>query len=184
MDSKGFRKQGTPNLVPQPSSSQVRQLVNKMPKSEYTSPARDTRYSAFAAPMEDGRLVTDYRPNCVSRVGYGSQNAVKQWMVHNAVEIMDLSIKRQADNNGSIYASDTPIPNAAVIQKTTVRSSEMVPTGDPNGLGLERDGQIAPPLFGTFTIQAQRGLEKHIDLTKRFEGGRNTANRWINMIPS
>lgn len=181
MDSKGFRTVGQPNLVAQPSPSRIDRLINTMPKPQISMPSRDSRYSAFAAPMEDGRLVTDYRQNCVSRVGYGSQNAVKQWMIHNAEQIMDLSIARQAETTGGgRFPSDTPIPNAAVIQHTTVRGSEMIPTNDPTGLGLEREGQIAPPLFGTFTFYDKAGPtnRKNISLTNQFEGGRNTANRW------
>lgn len=187
MDSKGFRVPGTPDLVQQPTVWRVKEIVGKVPGQPTSIPTQDVRYSAFAAPMSDGRLVTDYRQSCVSRAPYGSQNAVKQWMVHNADDIIKTSIKRQAETTtGLHFLSDTPLPPPAAIQKSTTRYSEIVQTGEPFGLGLERAGTEAPTLPGTFWFvpTTPHPNLKQIALTRRFEGGRNTANRWTYSTPT
>ena len=44
-------------------------------------PARDSRYPARAAALADGRLVTDYRPQCSKNIRAGQQFYTKKWMI-------------------------------------------------------------------------------------------------------
>ena len=50
-----------------------------------TEPAPDNRYPAFAAQMQDGRLVTDYRNHCSRNVPAGAQFTTKKWMIQQAI---------------------------------------------------------------------------------------------------
>ena len=82
MDSAGFR---IPQLPRQPPYSVVKKEINRELDSTKTYPAPDNRYQDYAAVMDDGNFITDYRPACVTRAPPGQQFAVKQWK--NLVQI-------------------------------------------------------------------------------------------------
>jgi hypothetical protein len=181
MDSKGFRLNDHASIIHQPSWSQVKQETTRELEATKTDARSDNRYQAYAAMMEDGRHVTDYRQACVSRAPPGSQFAVKQWTIHNADEIVRISRRRQVQNTGQALGSaQTELPAAAYQQCNTEKCSFY--KGSPDGVGLERV-EPTPPLFGTFTFPPDTMTKntKHIELTRYNEYGRNTTKRWENM---
>jgi hypothetical protein len=149
-------------------------------------PTPDSRYPDYAAPMEDGRLVTDYRPNCSTRAPYGHQNATKNWLVENAEEVIRVARQRQAEYTGAVYGAPFSGPAPAAVQQCSVYScsyteGKVSGPGSPAkaGLGVERANSVAPPLPGTFD---PRPFYSHLqmptqrtDLNRRNEGGRNGA---------
>ena len=143
-----------------------------------TMPTPDSRYPDYAAPMEDGRLVTDYRPNCSTRAPYGHQNATKTWLVENAVEVVRVARQRQAEYTGAIYGAPFRGPPPAAVQECSVYSCSYS-EGKPNGIGVERANSVAPELPGTFDPRpfytSLQAPIQHIGLNRRNEGGRNGA---------
>lgn len=184
MDSKGFRLNTYSEIIHQPSWSQIKQETTRESEATKTTPAPDARYSSYAAPMEDGRLVTDYRQACVSRAAPGTQFAVKQWNIHNAEQIARISRSRQIQNTGqALGTAKTALPAAAYQQCNTERCNFY--KGSPDGVGLERI-EPTPPLFGTYTFPPDMNTisknKVHIGLTRLNEYGRNTSTRWNNMV--
>jgi len=184
MDSKGFRLNDHAEIIHQPSKRQIKQESLREIDSTKTIPAPDSRYPAYAARMEDGRLVTDYRQACVSRAPPGTQFAVKQWTVHNTDEIIRISRLRQVQNTGNAFGyAPTEIPPSS-YQQCTTEKCHFYSSGNPNGLGLERI-EPTPELFGTFNFAPDGNPArnvKHIELTKLNEYGANTSRRWENFV--
>jgi len=184
MDRKGFLIRSKPDLITYPSRTIVRQEVQREIDSEKTVPAPDSRYHAYAAPMEDGRLLTDYRQACVTRAPPGTQFAVKQWNIHNTDELIHISRLRQVQSSGqSLGSAATELP-PAVIQQCTPERCSIQQSQYRNGLGIERnDG--TPPLFGTFQFppdpSVRRNNHTSIGLNKEIAYGRNTPGRWVNL---
>ena len=183
MDDKGFRIKGNPDFVRQSPYWLLEREVERVMHSTETYPSSDSRFSAYAAPMADGRLVTDYRQRCVTRAPPGTQFATKQWTVHNTDEIIRLSRSRQVQNTGQALGSaNTELP-PAVLQSCTPMQCQMM-AGADIGLGIERIDK-APNLFGTFTfppdMQTLAANKTHLELNKKVEYGRNTPARWINL---
>jgi len=185
MDSKGFRLNDHAEIIHQPSNRFVKQEITREIDATKTVPTPDSRYSAYAAPMEDGRLVTDYRQACVSRAQPGTQYAVKQWTIHNTDEIVRLSRLRQVQSTGqALGGARTELPPSSYQQCSTEKchfySSEI-----PYGIGLERI-EPTPELFGTFTFPPDMNTlsknKKHVELTSFNEYGRNTNKRWKNYV--
>lgn len=184
MDRKGFRLASEPDLVRQPPRTIVNQETIREFEATKTEPAPDSRFSAYAAPLSDGRFVTDYRQSCVSRAPPGTQFAVKSWIVHNTDEIIRLSRLRQVQNTGqALGTAATELPPTALqscdTERCFIRSS-----GYANGLGIERTDK-APPLFGTFSfppdpITLSKNIN-HTSLNRTIEYGRNTPSRWANL---
>lgn len=148
-----------------------------------TTPARDVRYPAYAATMSDGRLVTDYRPQCTKNIRAGSQFHTKHWMIQHASEIMDESRRRLAEWTGATLPMANTVPPPVAIVHSTPFASELQPTGLSQGIGMERSNSTAPPLFGTFeyepTMAELRANRKEIQLTTYMEGGRNSVRgKW------
>lgn len=148
-----------------------------------TAPARDVRYPAYAATMSDGRLVTDYRPQCSKNIKAGSQFYTKHWMIQRGEEIMEESRRRLVEWTGATLPMANTVPPPAAIVRSTPFSSELHPTGLAQGLGVERQDAKAPPLFGTFeyepTMAELRANRKEIQLTTYMEGGRNSVRgKW------
>jgi hypothetical protein len=184
MDSKGFRIKGEPDLVRQPNRLVVKEETMREIEATKTIPAPDNRFRAYAALLEDGRLVTDYRDKCVTRAPPGTQFAVKNWTVHNTDEIIRISRLRQVQNTGqALGAAATEMP-PSLYQSCTTNSCSIYGSGYPNGVGIERTDK-APALFGTFTFPpSEETLEKnknYISLNKTIEYGRNTPGRWIHL---
>ena len=184
MDSKQFRLRQSPDILYQPGYSQVRQETTREIDATKTVPAPDARFRAYAAPLSDGRLVTDYRQACVTRAPPGTQFAVKQWTVHNTDEIIRITRDREAQATGqALGTADVELPPKTIQMCSTDRCT-FTQTHQNGGLGLERDDP-APPLFGTFNPSpswaTQAKNTQSIALTTRFEYGRNTATRWARL---
>ena len=140
--------------------------------------APDNRYPAYAALMSDARLVTDYRSKCEKNIPVGKQFATHQFMVNNADMLMDESRKRQAIWNGAVFGLAATQPPAAVIQRCTVDNATFTPTNNVMGIGIERQSEGVPYLFGTFEVEPTASElmrdKRIVSLTTRYEGGRNS----------
>ena len=144
-------------------------------KQTNSLPTQDNRYPGWAAHMNDGRLVTDYRSRCEVKVPAGSQFATRMFMQRNADSIMSQSRKRQATNTGAglSYDGATEMPAAEYVKCST--SECKVRTAEINGVGTVRVEGV-PALFGTFSAKSASILSpaKH-SLTQVQEGGRNSV---------
>ncbi len=184
MDSKGFRVKGEPDLLVQPSWRRTKQETTREFEATKTCAAPDARYNAYAAPLEDGRLVTDYRQKCVTRAPPGQQFATKQWLVHNTDEVIRLSRERQVQNTGHALGTAETVPPAAQFQECGTETCDIAPSGLLFGIGLERKDE-SPDLFGTFQFQPSMGTlarnKTHLDLNDEVRYGRNTPRRWYNL---
>lgn len=186
MDSQGFRLPQGPRLymTPRPWEIEKYGKVEVTPEVK-TLPTEDNRYPAFAGPMSDARLITDYRSHCQTRSPYGNQNAVKAWMVHNAEDIMDLSRRRQVEYTGHIYGVMDFQPTPQVSQTCSVNGCTMEKV-DPYGWGSVRETGSVPELFGAFqyspNAQQIAANKSYTRLTRKYEFGRNTAHRWENLL--
>jgi hypothetical protein len=184
MDRKGFRIASEPELVYQPSRKIVQQETMREFEATKTIPAPDARFSAYAAPMSDGRLVTDYRDKCVTRAPPGTQFSVKNWIVHNTDEVIRLSRDRQVQLTGqALGTAATELPPAQ-YQGCTPERCEIRPSGYSDGIGIERTDK-APELFGTFTFQPTAETlskdQEHTQLNRSIQYGRNTPARWTHL---
>ena len=143
-------------------------------------PTEDVRYPWYAAQMTDSRYVTDYRPRCSANIPCGSQNKTREWMMHNASEIIEVSRKRMAERSG--YADINKVPRMPEEYKTICDAYQCQRTPATTGgwaIGEGRPSTI-PHLFGTYTIEPsieQQLGQKLIGGTTRYEGGRNTPSR-------
>jgi len=149
-----------------------------LPPAKDIYPARDSRYPAYAAALEDGRLVTDYRPQCSKNVRTGQQFHTKLWLIHHAEEMMDESRRRQVEWSGASLAMANTVPPPAAVVHSTPFSSEVNPTHLYDGIGVERANAVAPELFGTYvyepTVAEMQNNRKNIGVTQFYEGGRNS----------
>ena len=128
-------------------------------------PTDDVRYPWFSAQMTDSRYVTDYRPRCAANVPCGSQNKTREWMMHNASEIIDVSRKRMAERSG--YADIYKVPRMPEEYRTICDAYQCQRTPATSGgwaIGEGRPNSV-PALFGTYMIEPsleqQRG-QKHV----------------------
>jgi len=180
-NQSGFSRDTHPNLFTSPSFGSSYHAANKaiVPPAKDVYPARDTRYPAYAGPMSDGRLVTDYRPHCSKNIAPQQQFYTKLWMVNHANEIMDESRRRQVEWSGASLPMSNTVPPPADIVHSTPFYSEVEHTNLKNGIGVERANSVAPALFGTFlyepTISELQLNRKAISVTTRYEGGRNSV---------
>jgi hypothetical protein len=144
------------------------------------TPTPDNIYSDYAAKMADGRLVTDYRPNCATRAPYGHQNATKEWLVKNSQEIIDVSRRRQAEYTGATRGAYYMGPKPAAIVSCTEYSCETKELAGQEGVGVERaQCTAAPNMFGVFNphIYSADPFRGPAVLNRRNEGGANTVGR-------
>ena len=169
-----------PNLFYTPPYGAAYQLGMRSANApnKVLEPAIDNRYPAFAAQMQDGRLVTDYRNHCSRNIPAGSQFATKQWMVTHGEDIIRMSRQRQAEWTGAALGLANTVPPPADIVHSTPFNSEVMPTGAAAGIGVARADAAAPDLFGTFTVAPSlaetRANKKNIATTTKYEGGRNS----------
>jgi len=178
--TQSFNSDTSPNLYhPAPYGGAYREgsKVVRAPGKDLFA-ARDARYPAFNAALEDGRMVTDYRPQCSKNVRPGYQFHTKKWMIQNAEQIMDETRRRQMEWSGASLPMANTVPPPAGIVRSSAFYSELQPTHLKNGLGVERADAKAPDLFGTFWYapsMAERQMNrKNIAVTSMYEGGRNT----------
>ena len=177
----GFNRDTEPNFYRSPTfGTEYREARTAyVPPIKDAYPARSSRYPAYAATLEDGRLVTDYRSQCTKSVTAGNQYHTKLWLIHHAEEIMEEARQRQVEWSGASLPMANTVPPPANIVHSTKFYSEINPTNLKNGLGVERANAKAPGLFGTFsyepTMEEMRMNRKNIGLTTRMEGGRNSV---------
>jgi hypothetical protein len=180
LNQPGFSRDTRPNLFHNlPFGTEYRAAQKAyVPPTKDVYPARDNRYSAYAGPMQDGRLVTDYRPQCTKNIRPGSQFNTKLWLINHTDEVMDESRRRQVEWTGASLAMANTVPPPADIVHSSPFYSEVNPTHLANGIGVERANAPAPMLFGTFTYEPTmdeiRNNRKNIGLTVYYEGGRNS----------
>jgi hypothetical protein len=184
MDSKGFRLKSEPDLVVQPSRSRTQQEVTRETDAQKTCAAPDNRFRAYAAPLEDGRLVTDYRQACTTRAPPGQQFATKQWIVQNTDEVIRISRERQVQDTGHALGTAPTEAPALTYQQCAPTGCEFFGSGHPYGIGLERTDKC-PPLFGTFTFPPNPNTiardREFTALNSRVEYGRNTPSRFAHL---
>ncbi len=176
MDLNGFREPQSPFFFSQPPTylvdTRVQQLI--APKKN-TDPTPDSRFAGWAAPMEDARVATDYRPKCAVNIPAGEQYATKAFLQKNAERIMQQSRNRQAEKTGAGMAFDsrTDVPVQSIVFCTPDDCGYQ-----PNvleGVGTSRSEPV-PQLFGTFAMSRPSYFEPaKPTLTQRQEGGRNTV---------
>lgn len=177
----GFSQNTHPNLytTPQFGTEYLAARKAAVPPAKDVYPARDDRYPAYAGPMADGRLVTDYRPHCSKNIRAGEQYYTKLWMIHHTDEMMDESRRRQVEWSGASLPLANTVPPPADVVHSNPFYSEVNATNLPTGIGIERADAKAPMLFGTFqyepTMDEIRNNRKNIALTTRQEGGRNSV---------
>ncbi|NBO57755.1 MAG: hypothetical protein EBU73_02310 [Chitinophagia bacterium] len=174
MDSKLFRLPTNPNFYASAQNSWPVSPSQQNKKQIY--PTEDARFPGWAAPLEDGRLVTDYRSHCEVNIAPEKQEVSRVWMQQNADQIMDIARERQAKTTGMIYGVDSSIvPPPEVIVNCTPAECTRTNTNAMEGIGMERAGCPCPPLFGTFepaiTSMSPRPLAPQ---TSKYEGGRNS----------
>jgi hypothetical protein len=177
---QSFNKDTSPNVFNSPplgAAFQAGSRTVSTPVKDIFS-ARDARYPAYSAPLDDARMVTDYRPQCSKNVRPGYQFHTKQWMIRNADQIMDETRKRQMEWSGASLPMANTVPPPAGIVKSNAFYSELQPTYARNGQGIVRADAKAPDLFGTFwyapTMAEKQLNRKNIMTTTMYEGGRNT----------
>jgi len=181
MDINGFREPQSPWFFTQPPTKLVDIRNSELTPEKQTKslPTQDNRYPGWAAPMSDGRLVTDYRPRCEVKVPAGSQFATRMFMQRNAESIMSQSRKRQAINTGAglSYDGTTEMPAAEYVKCNTAECK--IRPAFPEGVGTVRVEGV-PSLFGTFSAKTASILSpaKH-SLTQVQEGGRNSVRGFI-----
>ena len=174
-----FTRDTSPNLFTHPSfGTEYRGAREAALAPANVTPARDSRYPARAAALEDGRLVTDYRPQCSKNIRTGQQFYTKKWMIGHGEELMDESRKRQVEWSGAALPMANTMPPPAAVVHSTPFYSEVNPTYLQGGWGVERANAKCPPMFGAFeytpTISEMQNNRKNIAGTTREEGGRNS----------
>lgn len=141
-------------------------------------PAPDARYPVYPYQAADGRFGTDYMPHCSRNVPAGAQFATKQWMMHNAEQIISISRQRMSDVTGAGLGRAATVPPPAFKVACGVDRCFRKEVAGNAGIGDERMWAAAPELFGTFvvkpTLADEIDMRKNIALTRKFEGGRNT----------
>lgn len=180
LNQPGFSRDTTPNLYHNPPFGAEYKAAQHayVPPVKDVYPARDGRYPAYAGLMEDGRLVTDYRPQCSRNIRPDLQFNTKLWMINHAEDVIGESRRRQVEWTGASLAMANTVPPPANVVHSNPFYSEVNPTHLHNGIGVERANADAPQLFGTFSFEPTmaeiRNNRKNIDLTKYYEGGRNS----------
>ena len=187
LDQAGFSRDTRPNLYHNPPFGTEYRAAQKayVPPVKDVYPARDNRYPAYAGPLQDARLVTDYRPQCTKNIRAGNQFNTKLWMINHADEFIDESRRRQVEWTGASLAMANTVPPPADIVHSNPFYSEVVPTNLLNGIGIARADAAAPMLFGTFTYEPTmseiRSNRKNIQLTGYYEGGRNSPRGFFSL---
>lgn len=168
MDANLFRLPTHPNLYP---GKRIQQASNSG-----HIPTDDSRFPGWAAPLQDGRLVTDYRSNREKNIPVDAQEKTRIWMQHNTDAIIRLSRQRLAERTGMVYGVDTSIVPGAIETVTCIPSGcVMTKNSGIDAIGTERADSKAPELFGTYIVSAPlRYTIPNVEITRRYEGGRNS----------
>jgi hypothetical protein len=174
MDARLFRLPTSPNFYAAVGSSPPFDKSEQQKNSQL--PTQDSRFPGWAAPMSDGRLVTNYQNHCSQNVPTGQQFATKNWMTHNANDIISVTRKRFSEHTGAIYGVDTTVvPPPTGYVECTRSECNRTATNKPGGLGVERLPQDVPELFGTWDSRVTGVTPRpNVGITTKYEGGRNT----------
>jgi len=176
MDSQLFRKETDKPFRKSANQAAFDAVARQIDTpSKLTIPIEDVRYPHYAAPMEDGRIITDYQPHCsfnVVQPKYG--NGVREFLQHNATAIIQVSRKRQAEIAGAQFHKAPTVEGPKIIQRCNEYDCNFIISDYPKSIGIARTDPV-PPLFGTFsapTHSAPDSLKPPI--TTVYEGGRNS----------
>lgn len=189
------------------SRSQPREIIWRMAEMANTpspellrqmEPAVNPRYPGYAGITEDARFGTDYRPHCNSNIPPPYQFDSKKWMIHNADVLMNESRRRQAEYTGAGFINKNipmPVPGfefisnctpfKCEIEETDTEASSFVGENNNVKIGLYRGDGGTVPLFGTFVAEStvvNQIPRKKIDITTKYEGGRNTPRGSNNFL--
>jgi len=175
MDAQQFQKPTKPNYKPVLNGNVTeRAAMAAEAPAKGTEPIADPRYPQYAAIMQDGRLITDYKSHCAVNVApskYG--NSLRAWYQHNADAIVQTSRKRQADRAGAQFAMAATVPGPRQIQQCDKYECSFMKSANPTTIGLERVEGV-PSLFGTFSDSKYMRPSSSVVQTTSYEGGRNT----------
>lgn len=175
MDSKLFRLPTKPNFYSAIASANPFDSEQQHKRGQIATP--NNRFPGWAAPMADGRLVTEYQNHCSRNIPTGKQYATKEWMTKNAIELMRISRERYAQQTGAVYPLDpTVVPPPSLIVKCATDDCVRSYTNAEGGIGMERADSAAPDLFGTWDYRdwSTGPPAPRVALTKVYEGGRNS----------
>jgi hypothetical protein len=174
MDARLFRLPTEPNFFSNAGTANPFDINQRQKYSQ--EPTRDIRFPGWAAPMSDGRLVTSYKNHCSQNIPEGKQFATKDWMTHNAEELIRVSRERLAYQTGAIYGLDSSVvPPPAGLVECTRSDCTRTPTMLAGGIGNERAPEEVPELFGTWDPRISAApRHSNTSITTRYEGGRNT----------
>jgi hypothetical protein len=169
MDANLFRLPTSPNFYASNESAS-----HTVQRRSTGAPAPDARFPGWAAPIADGRLVTDYRSRCETNIPSKAQEKTRIWIQRNAEDIIRISRERVAAATGMNYGIDTSIvPGATSYVQCTAAGCEYS-GGVSDGIGVTRKEDV-PYLFGTHEPTGYERQFTHIQqTTKQQEGGRNT----------
>jgi hypothetical protein len=175
MDAQQFQRPTKPTFRPVLNGNVTEKaaMAAEVP-AKGTEPIADQRYPQYAAVMDDGRLVTDYKSHCAVNVvpsKYG--NSLRAWYQHNADALVQVSRKRQAERAGAQYSMAATVPGARQVQQCDPYECSFMKSTNPTTIGLERIEGV-PPLFGTFSDTKYMKPASSSILTTSYEGGRNT----------
>ena len=175
MDSKQFRKPTLPRFGPVLNGNLMEMTVEKVDvPSKTTEPTADQRYPNYAAPMSDGRLITDYKSQCSANIVSSEYvNSMRSWFQNNADALIQVSRKRQADRAGANYKMAETVPPSREIQQCDIFDCKKATNAQKESIGLDRVERV-PNLFGTFSDYGYNAPASLSLLTTKFEGGRNT----------
>ena len=174
MDSKLFRLPTNPNFYAASQNSWP--VTPSQHNNKQIFPTQDARFPGWAAPLEDGRLVTDYRSHCEVNIPPEKQEVSRVWMQRNTDQIITVARERQAAITGMMYGVDNSIvPPPEVVVHCTAAECTRTSTNAPEGIGMERGGCPCPELFGTFEVDTLRSAPAaKVSQTMKYEGGRNS----------
>jgi hypothetical protein len=183
MDTRGFRI-GSKNTNPS-RWSVFEQAQKESSGNGVSMPADDSRYPAYAGIMSDARTFTDYRSRCATRVSPPYTQPVKEWMIENAEQIMDLTRKRQTENTGANFGTANTVPPPETVQFCDPFGCEMDKTNAVLGTGLVNVNEC-PELPGTFIYgvspEGKAANVKNTIYNLVNENGRNSNKRWENYL--
>ncbi len=179
MDSKLFVLPTEPDYYTyreKPGVGRAAAYEGTFPEGQYyVGPAPDARFPGWAAPLEDSRLVTDWRPHCNRNIPAGKQFATHQWMQRNADQIIEVSRQRQSEAAGANRGFDnTIVPPAENIVTCDSFQCGYYMTNQKNSIGTERREPV-PNLFGTFNTDVPQMTQALPPITRDFQGGRNSV---------
>ena len=169
MDANLFRLPTTPNYYGADQAS-----IPYFKRRATAAPAPNNRFPGWAAPIQDGRLVTDYRPHCETNIPSKAQEKSRIWIQRNSEDIIRVSRERAAAVTGMRFGIDmSMVPGPTSYVHCTAAGCEFSP-GVSGGIGVERKERV-PELFGTLEPSAYDRQFTHLQqTTTQPEGGRNT----------